>query len=103
MATKPEAEDDFHSTIEGLKLAPKETRKARVDSMCPLSSNPIVQVYEDYDCTLNQTNIGNNNNKFYLIQLLDENGQYSCWNRWGRVVSGHSAWVSEEHLLTQRV
>ncbi|XP_036594429.1 protein mono-ADP-ribosyltransferase PARP3 [Trichosurus vulpecula] len=82
---KPEAEDDFHSTIEALKAAPKETQKARVDSMCPLSSNPIVQVYEDYDCTLNQTNIGSNNNKFYLIQLLDENGRYGCWNRWGRV------------------
>ncbi|XP_043846197.1 protein mono-ADP-ribosyltransferase PARP3 [Dromiciops gliroides] len=82
---KPEAEDNIHSTIEALKAAPKETRKARVDPVCPLSSNPDVQVYEDYDCTLNQTNIGNNNNKFYLIQLLDENGQYRCWNRWGRV------------------
>ncbi|XP_068951700.1 protein mono-ADP-ribosyltransferase PARP3 isoform X2 [Petaurus breviceps papuanus] len=82
---KPEAGDNFHSTIEALKAAPKETRKARVDTLCPLSNNPTVQVYEDYDCTLNQTNIGNNNNKFYLIQLLDENGRYGCWNRWGRV------------------
>lgn len=45
------------------------------------------QVHEDYDCTLNQTNIGNNNNKFYIIQLLEEGGRFSCWNRWGRVVS----------------
>ena len=30
-----------------------------------------VQVYEDYDCMLNQTNIGHNNNKFYVIQLLE--------------------------------
>ncbi|XP_074139475.1 protein mono-ADP-ribosyltransferase PARP3 isoform X1 [Sminthopsis crassicaudata] len=82
---KPEVEDSFHSTKEALKAAPKETRKARVDSMCPLSSKPNVQVYEDYDCTLNQTNIGSNNNKFYIIQLLDENGSYHSWNRWGRV------------------
>ena len=27
-------------------------------------------VYLDWDCMLNQTNIGNNNNKFYVIQLL---------------------------------
>jgi poly [ADP-ribose] polymerase len=27
-------------------------------------------VYKDYDCTLNQTNIGQNNNKFYINQLL---------------------------------
>lgn len=45
------------------------------------------QVHEDYDCTLNQTNIGNNNNKFYIIQLLKEDGRFFCWNRWGRVVS----------------
>ncbi|XP_074054190.1 protein mono-ADP-ribosyltransferase PARP3 isoform X2 [Macrotis lagotis] len=80
-----ETEDNFHSTIEALKAAPKEKRKARVDSVCSLSNNSNVQVYEDYDCTLNQTNIGNNNNKFYIIQLLDENGRYGCWNRWGRV------------------
>ncbi|XP_072506413.1 protein mono-ADP-ribosyltransferase PARP3 isoform X3 [Notamacropus eugenii] len=83
---KPEAEDNFRLTIDALKAAPRETRKARVDSVCPLSSSPTVQVYEDYDCTLNQTNIGNNNNKFYLIQLLDDGGRYGCWNRWGRVV-----------------
>ncbi|XP_027692821.1 protein mono-ADP-ribosyltransferase PARP3 [Vombatus ursinus] len=82
---KREAEDDFRSALEALKAAPKETRKARVDSVCQLSSNPAVQVHEDYDCTLNQTNIGNNNNKFYLIQLVDDNGRYACWNRWGRV------------------
>ncbi|XP_072506416.1 protein mono-ADP-ribosyltransferase PARP3 isoform X4 [Notamacropus eugenii] len=82
---KPEAEDNFRLTIDALKAAPRETRKARVDSVCPLSSSPTVQVYEDYDCTLNQTNIGNNNNKFYLIQLLDDGGRYGCWNRWGRV------------------
>ena len=44
------------------------------------------EVHEDYDCMLNQTNIGNNNNKFYIIQVLNV-GQYYAWNRWGRVVS----------------
>lgn len=47
---------------------------------------PSDQVHEDYDCTLNQTNIGNNNNKFYIIQLLQDGNRFACWNRWGRVV-----------------
>uniref|UniRef100_A0A8C8VRV7 Poly [ADP-ribose] polymerase n=1 Tax=Peromyscus maniculatus bairdii TaxID=230844 RepID=A0A8C8VRV7_PERMB len=78
-------EDSFRSTAEALKAAPADQRIIRVDPACPFSRNPKIQVYEDYDCTLNQTNIGNNNNKFYIIQLLEEEGRFSCWNRWGRV------------------
>jgi poly [ADP-ribose] polymerase len=59
-----------------------------VDEACSLASS--VHVFEDatgaWDACLNQTNIGNNNNKFYNIQLLesDHNGQYWLWNHWGR-------------------
>lgn len=56
-----------------------------------LPMRPPAQVHGDYDCTLNQTNIGNNNNKFYLIQLLEDGDRFACWNRWGRVVSAHPA------------
>ena len=35
---------------------------------------------------LNQTNIGHNNNKFYVIQVILSDSQYYCWTRWGRVV-----------------
>ncbi|ESN90185.1 hypothetical protein HELRODRAFT_194677 [Helobdella robusta] len=48
-------------------------------------------VYDDgndvYDVMLNQTNINNNNNKFYIIQLLesDNSKTYHVWTRWGRV------------------
>jgi hypothetical protein len=54
---------------------------------------------------LNQTNVGANNNKFYVIQarpassfsqskpiaivaahqVIEQYGQYYAWNRWGRV------------------
>jgi len=45
-------------------------------------------VVDDWDCMLNQTNIGQNNNKFYVIQMLQGAFQmYYVWNRWGRVVS----------------
>eukprot|EP00998_Keelungia_sp_KM082_P010640 NODE_683_length_1712_cov_71.218297_g673_i0.p1 GENE.NODE_683_length_1712_cov_71.218297_g673_i0~~NODE_683_length_1712_cov_71.218297_g673_i0.p1 ORF type:complete len:282 (-),score=68.37 NODE_683_length_1712_cov_71.218297_g673_i0:867-1637(-) len=49
------------------------------------------KIYEEgkdvYQATLNQTNVGSNNNKFYIIQLFESNagGQYWVWNRWARV------------------
>ena len=46
----------------------------------------IADVYEDYSCMLNQTNIGANNNKFYVIQLLHNSNTFYLWTRWGRVV-----------------
>ncbi|XP_010171909.1 protein mono-ADP-ribosyltransferase PARP3-like, partial [Antrostomus carolinensis] len=73
------------STLAALKTAPKEKPPATIDGLCPLSKAPGARVYEDYDCTLNQTNISANNNKFYIIQLLEHDGAYSVWNRWGRV------------------
>jgi poly [ADP-ribose] polymerase len=54
-----------------------------VDEHCPL--NGKAEVLEDYDAMLNQTNIGANNNKFYVIQVLAANGKFYAWNRWGRV------------------
>jgi predicted DNA-binding WGR domain protein len=43
------------------------------------------KVYEDYSAILNQTNIGKNNNKFYIVQLLHGYDKYHVWTRWGRV------------------
>ncbi|XP_074268580.1 poly [ADP-ribose] polymerase 2-like [Silene latifolia] len=42
---------------------------------------------EIYDAMLNQTNVGDNNNKFYVIQALeaDGGGLYMVYTRWGRV------------------
>ncbi|KAF3664888.1 Poly [ADP-ribose] polymerase 2-A [Capsicum annuum] len=42
---------------------------------------------EIYDATLNQTNVGNNNNKYYVIQVLenDSGGNFLVYTRWGRV------------------
>jgi poly [ADP-ribose] polymerase len=55
-----------------------------VDPNCPLSKKGA-KVHSDWDCMLNQTNIGANNNKFYVIQVLEQAGKYYAWNRWGRV------------------
>lgn len=54
----------------------------KVDSRCP---QPGLTVHENYTVTLNQTNIGGNNNKFYIIQVLAGGGKFYSWNRWGRV------------------
>lgn len=43
--------------------------KAEVDKCCPKAGNPGVSVCGSYDAKLNQTNIANNNNKFYVLQV----------------------------------
>uniref|UniRef100_A0A673JDY5 Poly [ADP-ribose] polymerase n=1 Tax=Sinocyclocheilus rhinocerous TaxID=307959 RepID=A0A673JDY5_9TELE len=64
--------------------------KAPVDPECKAKIGKA-HVYSEgadvYDVMLNQTNLQFNNNKYYLIQLLqDDNGKtYSVWMRWGRV------------------
>lgn len=82
---EPEAppKDKFTSVKEALKATVPQVKGQRnPDSFCHL---PNSEVHEDYDCMLNQTNIGNNNNKFYVIQVLLSGGKYYCWTRWGRV------------------
>lgn len=64
--------------------------QAPVDPECT-SKVGTAHVYAEgkdiYDVMLNQTNLMNNNNKYYLIQLLkdDKRNAYSVWLRWGRV------------------
>ncbi|PAA86004.1 hypothetical protein BOX15_Mlig030036g2 [Macrostomum lignano] len=55
----------------------------KVDIHVPNSS--MYKVHQDYDAMLNQTNIGQNNNKFYVIQVLERGSVYYAFNRWGRV------------------
>ncbi|MDP3155544.1 MAG: WGR domain-containing protein [Archangium sp.] len=71
--------------------AAKKKLNIPVDDACSLKG---AAVHEDYDCILNQTNIGANNNKFYVIQLLTKGGKFYAWTRWGRVgETGQSALV----------
>ena len=46
----------------------------------------VAQARGSFLCWL-QTNVGNNNNKYFIIQLLEETGKkaYHVWLRWGRV------------------
>ncbi|ROL55166.1 Poly [ADP-ribose] polymerase 2 [Anabarilius grahami] len=64
--------------------------KAPVDPECKAKIGKA-HVYSEgadvYDVMLNQTNVQFNNNKYYLIQLLQDDSAkaYSVWMRWGRV------------------
>ncbi|CAL9703936.1 unnamed protein product [Knipowitschia caucasica] len=81
--TPQKPKDTFTSAKEALKAAiPEKKGKRKKDDNCYADG----EVYEDYDCMLNQTNIGNNNNKFYVIQLIKEGPRsFHTWTRWGRV------------------
>ncbi|KAL4475025.1 hypothetical protein ABPG74_001721 [Tetrahymena malaccensis] len=62
--------------------------KCQVDSHFYDSSYQVLQIGDTiYSFTLNQTNCGANNNKFYLGQILynPTNQQYRTFFRWGRV------------------
>uniref|UniRef100_A0A452GND6 Poly [ADP-ribose] polymerase n=1 Tax=Gopherus agassizii TaxID=38772 RepID=A0A452GND6_9SAUR len=81
--------------------------KAPVDPEC-LAKLGKAHVYcegdDVYDVMLNQTNLQFNNNKFYVLQLLEDDGprSYSVWMRWGRVGRpGQHALVSCAGDLTQ--
>jgi len=63
--------------------------KAPVDSECPQVEkyNVFYEGTNVYDAMLNQTNLKYNNNKFFLLQVLQSNSKtgYAVWLRWGRV------------------
>jgi len=72
---------------------------APVDSECPhLTSHHVYcEGKVVWDVMLNQTNIQNNNNKYYLIQVLesDSTNSFSVWMRWGRVgYKGQTSWTT---------
>lgn len=78
------------STSSKKKKKAKPTLVVPIDEACTLSQSHRVHIDandgEIFDVTLNQTNAGNNNNKFYRIQLLvDDDGDYRTYTRWGRV------------------
>ncbi|KPI86479.1 putative poly(ADP-ribose) polymerase [Leptomonas seymouri] len=55
-----------------------------------------------WQCTLNQTNVGSNNNKFYVIQLLKDEVSplFYVFTRWGRVgVPGQQATEPVSNLI----
>lgn len=85
-------QEEEESKKENLVTATKKGA-AVLDQWIPDDIKATYHVLQDddniYDATLNQTNVGDNNNKFYIIQVLefDGAGRYMLFNRWGRVGS----------------
>ena len=71
------------SATDTTKASKKKQVVIPVDDACPYKQSG--KVVGDWDCMLNQTNIGANNNKFYVIQLIQNGKDYYTWTRWGRV------------------
>jgi hypothetical protein len=68
--------DDSNSAQKKEKLVDLVTKDGKVI----LQEDEVV-----YDCLLNQTNIGNNNNKFFELRILKDGGGFVFCSRWGRV------------------
>ena len=64
-------------------------KSSKVDPLCGVAYKTEVYKENDeaWECMLNQTNIQNNNNKYFLLQLLvdPKSKLYFTWFRWGRV------------------
>ncbi|KAL2019003.1 hypothetical protein VTK56DRAFT_10168 [Thermocarpiscus australiensis] len=84
------------------QVAKRKDVQIPLDEGCPYVTS-VVYIDDSgviYDASLNQTNASNNNNKFYRIQLLvDKNGIYRTWTRWGRVGERGQTQVAAEGSL----
>lgn len=59
--------------------------KYLIDKHCNIKGT-IVKYNNNYlNCTLNQTDIKTNKNKYYIIQLIDDNGKTYIYTRYGRI------------------
>jgi len=67
--------------------AVKPSKAARIDATFArgLRVPPSTRVCGEYAAMLNQTNIGANNNKFYVIQIVEHAGSFFLFTKWGRV------------------
>ena len=67
-------ETDFSKAKQALAAGTSDQKKKKIKIQRKV--DPHVDgdpdVVDDWDCMLNQTNIGHNNNKFYIIQLLKD-------------------------------
>ena len=102
-STKAKAAKAEKSEVKAEEAAPRLVTvtvkgRAPVDGTCSVrdSHHVLAEGTEVWDAMLNHTNIQNNNNKFYIIQLLEADsgpGRFGVWMRWGRVGKvGQSKW-----------
>ncbi|EXB33507.1 Poly [ADP-ribose] polymerase 2 [Morus notabilis] len=87
----PQAEEEGDDRKEEKIITATKKGSAVLDQWLPddmKTQYHVLHIGNDiYDAMLNQTNVGDNNNKFYVIQALesDDGSRFMVYNRWGRV------------------
>lgn len=62
------------------------TKGHLIDPHCKYNDGILLEANDTiYDCTLNQTEISSNKNKFYIIQLIQSGSKYVVYIRYGRI------------------
>ncbi|EQC27310.1 hypothetical protein SDRG_05006 [Saprolegnia diclina VS20] len=89
-AKKPKAEEVKPEAVKGETSDPPPALGERRGARRPdkhLSTREKFEIFDDYSTDLMQTNIGHNNNKFYIIQLLQATADstFHVFTRWGRL------------------
>lgn len=89
-AAKAEGDASAPAKVAATKVAPKQAASAAPAGRSVYRAVPhraSYSVLEDYSFTLNQTNIGENNNKYYVGQVLTDSaaGKFHVFFEWGRV------------------
>ena len=72
-----------------------------MDPYCPIKT----QVLGTYAATLNQVDVNANNNKFYIVQVIDDSPRFHVFTRYGRVgqkgVSGLKSFTSQNTAISK--
>lgn len=81
------------------------TKGHLIDQHCQYKTGTIVESNGSvYDCTLNQTDISFNSNKFYIMQIIKLGSTYYCFIRYGRVgekgTLSHKEFASESAAIS---
>lgn len=82
---KEEVEETKEEKKEEQPKKKGKVKKVSVDENSGIDGEVLVVNNEVYACKLNQTNIKQNNNKFYIIQAIFDGSHYYTFTRWGRV------------------
>lgn len=74
-----------------------------VDSECKLSGAKIYsEMGVSYTATMVQTTM-NNNDKFYIEQVLEHQGACYVWSRWGRVDTIGQTWLRKKKTVMEGI
>lgn len=84
-----------------MSKATVSTKGHLIDSHCQYNTGLLVEKNKAvYDCTLNQTDIGSNKNKFYIMQVINTGSKYCVYIRYGRI--GEKGTISYKDFTSEQ-